>query len=115
MKKLITFLLAFTFLITNVAYADEPTIQDVYETAVSGDMDKANLMMEDVLLKHPNSAKAHYAYAQLLAKQDKIDLSKSELERAESIDSKLSFAEEEAVIELKNHLNSFKQQDLINK
>ena len=111
MKKLIKFLVALTLLLSNNTYAAEPSISDVYEAAVVGDMDKANLMIAEVISKHPNSSKAHYVFAQLLAKQEKIDLAKSELAKAEELDPKISDIKEEAVIELKDYLNNYKQQD----
>jgi len=102
MKKILTL---FTLLFSINALAAEPTIHDVYEVAVSGDMDKANLMMTEVISNHPDSAKAHYVFAQLLAKQDKFDLAKTEITKAEELDPKLSDFQEESVKELKDFIN----------
>ena len=96
-----------TLIITFNALSAEPTLADVYEAAVAGDMDKANLMMTEVISNHPDSAKAHYVFAQLLVKQEKIDLAKSELAKAEELDPKLSDIEAESVKELKEYLNNY--------
>jgi len=104
MRKIVFIL---SLLISFNTLAAEPTVHDVYEVAVSGDMDKANLMMPEVISNHPDSAKAHYIFAQLLVKQEKIDLAKSELAKAEEIDPKLSDIQEESVKELKEYLNNY--------
>ena len=104
MRKILFIL---TLLISFNALSAEPTIADVYKAAVAGDMDKANLMMTEVISNHPDSAKAHYVFAQLLVKQEKIDLAKNELAKAEGLDPKLSDIDEESVKELKEYLNNY--------
>ena len=39
----------------------EPTLNQVYATAQAGKLDEAQLMIQQVLISHPKSAKAHVA------------------------------------------------------
>lgn len=81
-----------------------PTVHEVYETAQSGDLDKAHRMIETVLQTHPDSAKAHYVDAEILAKEGKLDQARQELGTAQKIDPSLSFAKGEAVHKLEAKL-----------
>jgi len=63
----------------------EPTLPQVYEAAQSGHMDQAQTMMQQVLVAHPNSGKAHFVQAELFARQGKIDRSREELATAEKL------------------------------
>ena len=47
----------------------EPTINQIYEAAQSGKLDQAQTMVQQVLIAHPNSAKAHYVQAELFGRQ----------------------------------------------
>src|SRR5450830_689725 len=101
--------LIFSILITFtgfVAAADLPTISQVYAAAHAGKLDEANQMINQVLQAHPESSKAHYVAAELLAKQGKIANARDEFKTAEKLDPGLSYAKPEAVIELKRILSS---------
>ncbi|HTT39312.1 MAG TPA: tetratricopeptide repeat protein, partial [Burkholderiales bacterium] len=50
------------------AVAAEPTIHQVYQAADAGNYREAQAMMDQVLRDHPNSAKAHFVEAELLAR-----------------------------------------------
>jgi hypothetical protein len=98
---------AFTALLTffgQSVFAAEPTLQQVYQAAETGDFVKAQGMMDQVLRDHPNSAKAHYVEAEILAKQGKNTAAKAELETAERLQPGLSFAKSGALQELKSRL-----------
>jgi hypothetical protein len=75
----------------------EPTVNQIYQTAESGDLLKARSMIDQVLRKHPNSAKAHYVKAELAARQNDAATAQSELATAERIDPGLPFAKPQAV------------------
>jgi hypothetical protein len=95
-----TLLLAFNGAIPANA-ADQISIHDVYQAAEAGNMAKAQAMMEQVLRDHPNSAKAHYVEAQLLAKQGKLSAASTELSAAEHLKPGLPDEKPQAVQELK--------------
>lgn len=80
---------------------DSPTLDQVYQAAHSGHMDDAQRMMDQVLKEHPNSAKAHFVEAELLAKQGQMGRADEELKNAERLKPDLSFAKPQAVQELK--------------
>ncbi|MDE2600104.1 MAG: tetratricopeptide repeat protein [Rhodocyclaceae bacterium] len=86
------------------ALAADASLHQVYEAAQSGDYKTAQGMMDQVLRDHPNSAKAHFVEAELLAKQGQLSRSETELRTAEKLDPSQSFAKPAAVQELKNLL-----------
>ena len=88
------------------AQAAEPSLAQIYEAANSGKMDRADAMLDQVLKSHPNSAKAHYVKAELLARERKFDLSREQLAAAEKIAPGLPFAKAESVQALRNQLSN---------
>jgi uncharacterized protein len=101
-------LLAFAALgLTSLALAqDEPTIKQIYDTAQSGQLDKAREMTQEVLRNHPKSAKAHYVMAELDAAQGRTADARSELSQAESLAPGLPFARPDAVQALQSRLTA---------
>ncbi len=86
----------------SLALADTvPTLDQVYQAAHSGRMMEARQMMDVVLKAHPNSAKAHYVAAQILAGSGALPQAARELKAAESLAPGLPFAKPESVRELK--------------
>ena len=93
------------FLSNGVALADEsPTIDQVYQAAHAGRLDDAERMMDKVLKDHPNSAKAHFVEAELLAKQGQMARADEELRNAERLKPDLSFANPQAIQELSSRI-----------
>jgi hypothetical protein len=84
----------------------EPTLAQIYQTAQSGQVDKARQMTEEVLRTHPGSAKAHFVLAELDASQGKLEQARDALSRAESLAPGLPFARPEAVQSLRAALGS---------
>jgi hypothetical protein len=94
--------LSAVLLLNATAFAeDSPTLDQVYQAAHAGRMDEAQRMMDKVLKDHPNSAKAHFVEAELLAKQGQMSRADTELKAAEQLKPDLSFAKPQAVQELK--------------
>ncbi len=79
------------------AMADAPTVHEVYAAANAGHFAQAEQMMQTVLQQHPDSAKAHYIDAEILSRDGKLNLARSELARAEQLDPALSFAKPASV------------------
>lgn len=84
----------------------EPTIQQIYAAAQSGQVDKARQMTQEVLRSHPNSAKAHFVMAELEASQGHVAQARDALATAESLAPGLPFAKPEAVQALRGRLIS---------
>jgi hypothetical protein len=98
-------LLAAMFVSNGVAFAeDSPTLDQVYTAARAGRLEDAQRMMDIVLKDHPNSAKAHFVEAELLAKQGQMRNAEAELKNAEHLKPYLSFANPQAVQDLKNRI-----------
>src|ERR1035437_4037991 len=98
-------LLAATCFSNGVAFADDsPTLDQVYQAAHAGRLDDAQKMMNKVLKEHPSSAKAHFVEAELLAKQGQIGKAEDELNNAQHLKPDLSFANPQAVQNLKTRI-----------
>jgi len=101
----IFFLAAASFMAAGAA-AQDPTLHQVYQAAQSGNFSEAQRMMDQVLRDHPNSAKAHYVEAELLAKQGRFTAAESELATAERLEPGLPFAKPQAVAEIKQRIST---------
>ena len=84
----------------------EPTINQIYEAAQSGKLDQAQTMVQQVLIAHPNSAKAHYVQAELFARQGLASRGREALVMADKLAPGLPFAKPEAVQALRTQLAS---------
>ena len=81
--------------------ATEPTVHQIYETARGGDLRGAQSMVDDVIRRHPQSAKAHYVKAELATRAGDASTARSELQAAEKLAPGLPFAKPEAVSALR--------------
>jgi cellobiose-specific phosphotransferase system component IIA len=107
MLKMIMLLI---FLTGNAWGADEPTLKQIYQAAEAGKMNEAQSMMDTVLKAHPNSAKAHFVEAELLARQGQMSRAEAELNNAERLKPGLPFAKPQSVQELKSRIAGTPQQ-----
>ena len=105
MTTIVPLFLALCFTVPSFAEGD-PTMHEVYLAAEAGQFNEAQSMMDKVLRDHPNSAKAHYVEAELLAKQGLFSNAGIELDKAERLQPGLSFAKPEALQSLKNRISS---------
>jgi uncharacterized protein len=101
-----TALLVVASLVAMPSLAQDPSLHDVYQAAEAGNYAQAQRMMDQVLRDHPNSAKAHYVEAELLARQGKLAAASVQLDFAERLDPGLRFAKPEAVRDLKSRIAS---------
>jgi hypothetical protein len=81
--------------------AADATLNQVYEAVHAGRLNQAQGMMAEVLRDHPNSAKAHYVEAEILARQGRYREAQGELNRAEQIAPGLPFVSPMSVQELR--------------
>ena len=102
----VSFFMAAAFTSISVMAAAEPSMHEVYQAAQAGHYIEAQDMMDQVLKAHPNSAKAHFAEAELLAKQGKLHPARAELATAERLQPGLPFAKPQAVSSLKTLIES---------
>ena len=87
-----------------MAMAADATMAQVHDAAAAGHVDQALEMMGPVLKNHPDSAKAHYVEAELLAKAKRLGEARAELAKAESLAPGLPFVKNHSVSELKAQL-----------
>lgn len=99
-------LLALGLCLGMTARASDPSVDQVYQAAHSGHYGQAQSMMRQVLRDHPNSAKAHFVEAELLAGHGDLASARTELGKARSLNASLSFAKPEAVRSLESRLNA---------
>lgn len=101
--------LAILALVTAFSFAaaqPEPTLNDVYAAAHAGKLDDAQVMMQQVLISHPNSAKAHYVRSELFAKQGDFNRARESLVAAEKLAPGLPFVKPESVDALRAQLSA---------
>lgn len=84
----------------------EPTMNQIYQAAQAGKLDEAQVMVQQVLISHPNSAKAHYVQAELFARQGLASRGRDALTLADKLAPGLPFAKPEAVQALRAQLAS---------
>ena len=82
----------------------EPTMNQVYEAAQAGRLEQAQVMIQQVLVAHPRSAKAHFVQAELAARQGQAARAREALATAEKLAPGLPFAKPEAVQALRSQL-----------
>lgn len=82
----------------------EPTLSQIYQAAQSGQLEQAQVMMQQVLVAHPDSGKAHFVQAELFARQGKLAQARESLALAEKLKPGLPFAKIEAVQALRVQL-----------
>jgi uncharacterized protein len=94
-QKLLVGLFASALLLTsNLAFA-EATLPEVAQAIQSGQLGKADAMMQEVLRNHPNSGKAHYIAAELYLREGKLDAARQAFIQAENLAPGLPFAQPE--------------------
>ncbi|MDI1299078.1 tetratricopeptide repeat protein [Methylotenera sp.] len=86
--------------------ADDASMHQVYLAAEAGKINEAQSMMDKVLHDHPNSAKAHFVEAELLAKQGRYTGAQDELTIAERLQPNLSFVKPQALEKLKAQIST---------
>ena len=94
-------LLCMALVVGAPALAADATLNQVYDAVRAGHLNQAQGMMAEVLRDHPNSAKAHYVEAEILAKEGHSGEAQSELNRAEQLAPGLPFASPTSVRELR--------------
>jgi hypothetical protein len=83
---------------------EDASLHQVFQAAEAGNFKEAQSMMDNVLKNHPNSAKAHFVEAELLAKQGLNKPASAELSKAEQLEPALTFAKPEALQSLKSRI-----------
>lgn len=105
-RKMAIVAFVFASCVAGVASAQDPSLHEVYEAAQAGNMTEAQRMMDKVLADHPNSAKAHFVEAELLARQGRNSQAQSELATAERLNPGLTDENPRAVQDLRARIGA---------
>lgn len=103
---------AFLGLAASIAFAapihadSDATLQQIYDQARAGHLDQAQQMIDQVLVDHPRSAKAHFVAAELASRAGNLGVARGQLQQAEQIDPGLNFANPQAVRALRAGLGT---------
>ncbi len=90
MKKLIP---CFALVAFSTIASALTSLQEVESAVQQGHFARAEAMMHDVIVANPGSARAHYLYAELLARDGDLPAAAEEARTAIRIDPKITFAE----------------------
>ncbi len=90
MKKYLVAALASLALVSGAAFA-APSAQQIESAMSQGDWQRADAGLVEVLQAHPNSAHAHYLYAQVLDREGRYADALAQVEQARSLDPQLRF------------------------
>ena len=82
----------------------EPSLKQIYDTAQSGKVAEAQVMVQQVLTLHPQSAKAHFVQAELFARQGNAPRAREALAQADKLAPGLPFASAASVSALREQL-----------
>ena len=88
-----------------LAAPNVPSIDQVYQAARSGHLAQAEAMTTEVLHAYPNSARAHYVMAQILAAEGRNAEARTYLAEAERLKPGLPFANPQSVASLERRIN----------
>jgi hypothetical protein len=100
-------LLFLALVVATPSFAEgDATMHQVYLAAEAGKFAEAQTMMDKVLSDHPDSAKAHFVEAELLAKQGQFGNANIELNKAEQLQPGLPFVKPESLQQLKGLIAS---------
>ena len=88
------------------AWATRPTPHDIQTAVQAGNFALANQEMAQVLAADPNSGKAHYIDARLLAKEGQWSRAQAELARAQQLDPAMGFVHPQTLATFTQQLQS---------
>jgi hypothetical protein len=99
LKALAPLILTTSLLTTSAAMGatTDPTMSQIYATAQAGKLADAQVMVQQVLVSHPTSAKAFFVQAELYARQGQLALARESLAKADQFAPGLPFAKPDAV------------------
>ncbi|MBK1683875.1 MULTISPECIES: tetratricopeptide repeat protein [Rhodoferax] len=81
-----------------------PSMSEIYAKAQAGKLDEAQVMVQQVLISHPSSAKAFFVQAELYSRQGQLDRARESLATAEKYAPGLPFIKPEALRTLRAQL-----------
>lgn len=92
MKKLIASAFASLMLVSAAAFA-VPTVQQIESAMSQGNWQQADAGLSEVLQAHPNNARAHYLYSQVLDREGRYGDALAQLQQAKTLDPQIRFTD----------------------
>ncbi|WP_027213681.1 tetratricopeptide repeat protein [Burkholderia sp. WSM2232] len=92
MKKLIASAFASLLLVSAAAFA-VPTVQQIESAMSQGNWQQADAGLSEVLQAHPNNARAHYLYSQVLDREGRYGDALAQLQQAKTLDPQIRFTD----------------------
>lgn len=83
-----------------------PSVSQVVAAIDAGNMHSADVMLQDVIAAHPNSARAHFMEAQVLGKEGRAEDGLAQLHAAERLDPAFKFASGARVAKIEAELKA---------
>ncbi|PLZ03963.1 hypothetical protein CY652_03050 [Burkholderia sp. WAC0059] len=105
MKKFLVAALASLAVVCGTAFA-APSVQQIESAMSQGDWSRADSGLREVLEAHPNSAHAHYLYAQVLDREGRYSAALDQVQQARTLDPQLHFTSPSRFAEVESHIRA---------
>ncbi|WP_158935351.1 tetratricopeptide repeat protein [Burkholderia sp. S171] len=93
MKKYVMAVVASLMLVSATAFAAVPTAGQIEQSMTQGNWTQADAQLQEVLQAHPNNAKAHYLYAQVLDREGRSSDALAQVQQARTLDPAIKFTD----------------------
>ncbi|WP_341315496.1 tetratricopeptide repeat protein [Paraburkholderia sp. IMGN_8] len=92
MKKFLATAFASLLLVSAAAFA-VPTVQQIESAMAQGNWQQADAGLSEVLQAHPNNARAHYLYSQVLDREGRSADALAQVQQAKTLDPQIRFTD----------------------
>ena len=92
MKKFLAALFASLMLVSGAAFA-VPSAQQIESAMAQGNWQQADAGLSQVLQAHPDNARAHYLYAQVLDREGRSGDALAQIQQAKTLDPQIRFTD----------------------
>ncbi|MGH8782643.1 tetratricopeptide repeat protein [Paraburkholderia sp.] len=93
MKKFLAAACLSLMLASGAAFAAVPTVQQIESAMAQGNWQQADSGLTQVLQAHPNNARAHYLYAQVLDREGRTADALAQIQQAKTLDPQIRFTD----------------------
>ncbi len=105
MKKFLVAVFASLALVSGAAFA-VPSVQQIESAMSQGDWQRADSGLTQVLQAHPDNARAHYLYAQVLNREGRYADALTQVEQAKSLDPQIRFTQPQRFAQVEAKIRS---------
>ncbi|WP_321952956.1 tetratricopeptide repeat protein [Paraburkholderia bannensis] len=106
MKKFLLAVFASLALVSGAALAAVPSVQQIESAMSQGDWQRADSGLTQVLQAHPDNARAHYLYAQVLNREGRYADALTQVEQAKSLDPQIRFTQPQRFAQVEAKIRS---------